>query len=58
MGSIINEKGRLYKSKGRIVFVSSPDDCPRVNIADGSAKFRDDFSKGFKISKSMIKKIF
>ena len=58
MGSIINEKGRLYVNKSRIVFVSSGDNCPRINIAGETAKFRDDFSKGFKISKSMAKMIF
>ena len=58
MGSVINEKGRLYVNKSRIVFVSSGHDCPRINIAGETAKFRDDFSKGFKISKNMAKMIF
>ncbi|MGC8687359.1 MAG: hypothetical protein ACP5RM_01515 [Candidatus Micrarchaeia archaeon] len=58
MGSIINEKGRLYVSKSKIIFVSSGNDCPRINIAGESAKFRDDFSKGFKTRKEIAKLIF
>ncbi|MCL4373854.1 MAG: hypothetical protein M1360_03160 [Candidatus Marsarchaeota archaeon] len=58
MGSRISEKGRLYVNGNRIVFVSSGSDCPRINIAGETAKFRDDFSKGFKTSKGIAKLIF
>ncbi|MCL4373853.1 MAG: hypothetical protein M1360_03155 [Candidatus Marsarchaeota archaeon] len=58
MGSMVNERGKLYVSRNRIVFVSSPNGCPRINIAGETAKFRDDFSKGFKTSKGIAKLIF
>ena len=60
MGSKISERGKLYSNKSRIVFVSSPEGCPRINLTDSSknVKFRDDFSKGLKTSKSFAKLIF
>jgi hypothetical protein len=60
MGSQISESGKLYSNKGRLVFVSSPNGCPRINLSSSSksAKLRDDFSKGVKTSKSFAKLIF
>lgn len=60
MGSQISESGKLYSSKGSIVFVASGKSCPRINLTSSSktVKLRDDFSKGLKASKSITKLIF
>jgi hypothetical protein len=60
MGSKISESGKLYSNKGKVVFVSSGANCPRINVAGSSktVKFRDDFSKGLKTSKSFAKLVF
>ena len=60
MVSKINQQGKFYSNKGRIVFVSSGTNCPRINITGSSktAKFRDDYSKGLKTSKAFAKLIF
>lgn len=60
MGTKISESGKLYSNKGRVVFVSSPNSCPRINLTNSSktAKFRDDYSKGLKTSKAFAKLIF
>lgn len=62
MGSEVAEKGRLYANKNRTVFVASQGGslCPTINITrDGkSAKFKDDYSKGLRISKAFVKLIF
>ncbi len=53
--------GKLYSSKGRIVFVATAkDSCPRINLTSSSklVKFRDDYSEGFKTPKSFTKLIF
>ena len=57
----IRNGGKLYSSKGRVVFVATEkESCPRINLTNSSktAKFRDDFSKGLKTSKSFAKIIF
>ncbi len=56
MGSRIGST-KLYSSGGRTVLVFSGNGCPRVNIAGRTAKFRDDFSKGFKTSKALARMI-
>jgi hypothetical protein len=62
MGSEAVGKGRLYANKNKMVFVASSGGalCPTINITrDGkSAKFKDDYSKGLKISKAFVKLIF
>ena len=60
MGSQISENGKLYSSKGKIVFVASGTNCSRINLTGSSktAKLRDDFSKGLKTTKSFTKLIF
>lgn len=53
--------GKLYVSKDRIVFVAtSSNGCPRINLTQSSktTKFRDDYSKGFRTSKSIARLIF
>lgn len=50
---------RLYSNKTRTTFVASGSTCPRINLGKvGSGRFRDDYSTGIKISKSIVKKIF
>jgi len=48
---------RLYANKSRVVFVASGNECPRANITyEGkTAKFRDDYSAGFRVSKKIAK---
>lgn len=60
MGTKLSENGRLHVNKGRIVFVSSKIDCPKINstLESNVVKFKDDFSQGFKVSKSLAKLIF
>ena len=57
----LHESGKLYSSKGRVVFVATEkDSCPRINLTNEGkkVKFRDDYSKGFKTPKSFAKLIF
>ena len=56
MGGKVSTTGRLYVTGGHTVFVSSPNSCPRINIAESSVRLRDDFSKGFKAGKIIAKK--
>jgi hypothetical protein len=60
MGSGVAEKGRLYVNKGRRVFVATnAGNCPTINVTRGKfVKFRDDYSKGFKTSKTLARAIF
>ncbi|MGI0060193.1 MAG: hypothetical protein ACREBJ_10550 [Nitrosotalea sp.] len=60
MGAKISANGRLYANRGRIVFVSSGKDCPRINATyiAKEVRFKDDFSKGFKVSKTIAKLLF
>ncbi len=62
MDSEVAEKGRLYANKNRKVFVASQGGncCPVINVTQKGdfAKFRDDYSKGFKVSKRIAKVIF
>ncbi len=55
MGSKIGSFGRLYASKDKAVFVSSPNDCPKVVISESSGRLKDDFSKGFRARKALLK---
>ena len=55
------EKGKFYSNKGKVVFVATVDNshCPRINVnSKNKAKLRDDYSKGFKISKHLTRNIF
>ncbi len=58
----ISEKGRYHSNKGKNVFVASGGggQCPTINVIKSgkSAKFKDDYSKGFKTSKALAKFIF
>lgn len=57
----INVIGKLYSNKNRTVFVATEkDSCPRINFTSisKSVRFRDDYSKGFKTSKSISKLVF
>lgn len=62
MGSEVVEKGRLYTNKGSKVFVASQGGncCPVINVTQHGklAKIRDDYSNGFKTSKTLAKLIF
>jgi hypothetical protein len=50
--------GKLYGSKNRITFVATGSGCPRVNLIGKIARFRDDYSDGIRINKSVTKLIF
>lgn len=53
--------GKLYSNKGRTVFIATEkESCPRINFTkeSKSVKFRDDYSKGFRTSKTLSKLIF
>lgn len=54
--------GQLYANKRKLVFVASQNGktCPTISLMNGGqeAKFKDDFSKGFRTSKSFTKLIF
>ena len=60
MSGKISERGKLYTSGGRVVFVSSGGSCPRINLTERSetVKFRDDYSKGFRTNKNLAKLVF
>jgi hypothetical protein len=54
-------KGKIYSNKQKLVYVASGNNgCPTLSLANStqSAKMRDDFSKGIKISKNFAKIIF
>ncbi len=55
MGSKIGSFGRLYASRSTVVFVSSPKDCPKVLLARSAGRLKDDFSKGFRARKALLK---
>lgn len=55
MGSKIGST-RLYMSGRKTVFVASGSSCPRINIGKTTVNFRDDYSKGFRISKQLAKR--
>ncbi len=56
----MGDSGRLYKGKNKNVFVASNGECPRIDIArtGQTARFSDDYSKGFRVPKSLAKVIF
>lgn len=58
MSGKITERGKLYISNSKTVFVSSGQNCPRVAVTEKQVKFRDDYSKGFKSSKKIAKLLF
>ncbi len=61
MQSCAKGLGKVYSNKGKIVFVASGqgNQCPTIKVTrNKSVKFRDDYSKGFKISKALAKSIF
>lgn len=50
---------RIYSNKSRTVFVASGDTCPRINMGkEQGVNISDDYSKGLKLSKSIVKRIF
>ncbi len=58
MGSKIGTT-KLYKTGGRIVFVASGNNCPRINMTSGKAlRIRDDYSTGFRANKKLFKTLF
>ena len=58
MGSKIGTT-RLYRTRGRTVFVASGNECPRINMTDGKTlRVRDDYSTGFRASKKIFKAVF
>ncbi|MGD0729437.1 MAG: hypothetical protein ABR981_05155 [Candidatus Micrarchaeaceae archaeon] len=55
--------GRVYYNKNKIVFVATGTNggaCPTVSAINlgNKIKFRDDYNKGFKISRKFVKLIF
>lgn len=55
-------KGALYTFRSRVIFVATENNshCPRISLNTNSqkVKFRDDYSKGLRLSKSLTKLIF
>ncbi len=60
MGAKINERGKLYLNKNMTVFVSSGPGCPRIKLPRTSDKvlFRDDYSRGFSVSRKLARLAF
>jgi hypothetical protein len=60
MKSCAKGLGKVYSNKGEIVFVATGNSgCPTIKVTHSkSVRFRDDYSKGFKVSKALAKSIF
>jgi len=51
---------RVYKSKGKVIFVASgvSGGCPTMAVTESVARFRDDYRGRIRLPKSIVKAIF